>query len=206
MSKAELLLRNGAPMGGSRPATPADQGRLTGGHQYEVGYYISTCEHCNGPLIWRAGDIVYPREDRVGPAPADDMPKAVAEDYNEARDIAAKSSRGAAAILRLALQKLCQELGEKGENLNEDIGSLVQKGLSTDVQQALDALRVIGNNAVHPGELDIRDDRETVVGLMSLLNYVVEALITEPARRKALFDKLPAGAQTAIAKRDKKEP
>ncbi|WP_424033423.1 DUF4145 domain-containing protein [Methylocella sp.] len=49
------------------------------------------------------------------------------------------------------MQKLCVELGEKGKNIDDDIANLVKKGLSPELQQALDILRVIGNEAVHHG-------------------------------------------------------
>jgi hypothetical protein len=83
---------------------------------------------------------------------------------------------------------------------------LVKKGLAVEVQEALDTLRVIGNNAVHPGELDLKDDRATAEGLMHLLNYVVDAMITQPKRRKALFGMVPSGAKEAIVKRDGEAP
>lgn len=96
----------------------------------------------------------------------------------------------------------CIHLGEKGKNINDDIGALVKKGLGSDVQEALDTVRVIGNNAVHPGTIDLEDDVETAERLMELVNYVVDEMITRPARRKAMFAKVPPGAKEAIARRD----
>jgi hypothetical protein len=43
----------------------------------------------------------------------------------------------------------------------------VQKGLDVQIQQALDTVRVIGNEAVHPGEMDVRDD-PSLVGTLYL--------------------------------------
>ena len=52
---------------------------------------------------------------------------------------------------------LCH-LGEKGENINDEIANLVKKGLPVEVQRAMDLCRVIGTNAVRPGELNIDDN------------------------------------------------
>lgn len=132
------------------------------------------------------------------------MPMDVRADYEEARAIVALSPRGACALLRLAVQKLGGELGESGKNIDSDIASLVNKGLDVEVQQALDSLRVIGNNAVHPGEMDLTDDTETATALFTLLNFIVEDRIAQPKKRKAIFDKLPEGARAAIQKRNEK--
>ena len=61
----------------------------------------------------------------------------VRRDYEEASAILDASPRGAAALLRLAIEKLCKELGENGRDLNADIASLVRKGLDPRVQKAL---------------------------------------------------------------------
>jgi hypothetical protein len=131
-----------------------------------------------------------------------EMPEDVAADYNEARMIVELSPRGACALLRLGLQKLCRALGEPGKNINDDIKALVGKGLLPKVQYALDALRVIGNNAVHPGELDLRDDRGTALALFGSMNLVVEQMIAGSRQARDLYASLPQGARDAIQKRD----
>src|ERR1700721_3154236 len=116
--------------------------------------------------------MVVPPEAPVPPA-REEMPEECLPDYDEARLIVALSPRGAAALLRLAVQKLMPALGEKGENINDDIGALVAKGLPVQVQQALDFCRVIGNNAVHPGEININDTPEIAHNLFSMRNFIV---------------------------------
>jgi hypothetical protein len=168
-----------------------------------VGYARCTCRNCQQVSIWNEGEerCVDPVI-RGGPRPHIDMPEDVKGDYEEARRIVGQSPRGACGLLRLGLQKLCVDLGEKGENINDDIKSLVQKGLPEEVQQAMDSLRVIGNNAVHPGEMDLKDDAETATALFNLLNFVVEEMIAKPKRRRGIFDKLPVSVREAIKKRD----
>jgi Domain of unknown function (DUF4145) len=162
---------------------------------------ISTCQRCGGDGYWLRERLVDP-PNAPAPLPHGEMPEPVQKDYMEAREVVATSPRSACALLRLALQKLCAELGQPGKNINADIGALVSDGLPAGVQQALDALRVIGNNAVHPGELDLSDDTETALALFDVMNYIVDQRIAQPKRLEALYDKLPEGAREAIAKRD----
>jgi hypothetical protein len=129
------------------------------------------------------------------------MPAEVKTDYLEARRIVAVSPRGAAGLLRLALQKLIATLDES-ENLNTAIGNLVKRGLDPTVQQALDVVRVVGNNALHPGEMDVTDDRATALALFGLVNEITEAMIARPARVAQLYASLPAGARDAVERRD----
>ena len=133
-----------------------------------------------------------------------DLSTDIKQDYDEARSIANLSPRGAAALLRLAIQKLCIELGGSGDNLNQDIGTLVQRGLSVRVKQALDIVRVIGNECVHPGQIDLNDNPEIAQSLFSLVNIITEKMITEPIQIERLFSSLPAGKLDQITKRDSK--
>lgn len=143
-------------------------------------------------------------EGAVAPMPHPDMPEAVQADYLEARSIVDRSPRGAAALLRLSIQKLCIELGETEGSIDKDIKSLVGKGLPEGIQQALDVVRVVGNNAVHPGELTAEDIAEVSVSLFELINAIVEDRITRPRKLEALYLRLPARARDAIERRDGK--
>src|SRR5262249_61457358 len=125
--------------------------------------------------------MIYPTP-YAAPPPVTQMPWDVQADYLEARKVVGKSPRAAAALLRLALQKLMVHLGEMGNNLNDDIGNLVAKGLPERVQKALDTVRVVGNNAVHPGQLNIKDDRQTAMALLDLTNIGVETMMLQPQK------------------------
>lgn len=72
------------------------------------------------------------------------------------------------------------------------------------IQKALDSVRVIGNNAVHPGQIDLKDDTDTAISLFKLLNMIVEIMITQPKKVDEIYGKLPTSAKEAIKKRDKK--
>ena len=104
--------------------------------------------------------------------------------------------------MRLALEKICAQLESDGRDINAKIGAMVNKGLRVEIQQALDTVRVVGNNAVHPGQMDLKDDYETCIGLFELVNIIVENQISQPKKIAELFGKLPEGARDAIEKRD----
>lgn len=178
--------------------------RAWNGENYGVGQgslHVATCHHCRTSSVW-VDDVMYYPESTTAPAPNTDMPARVLDLYEEAASIADKSPRGAAALLRLAIQVLCKELGESGENINSDIGNLVAKGLKPTVQQALDVVRVTGNDAVHPGQIDT-DDPNTVQTLFRLVNIIIEYMITMPGEVSGLFNDLPPDKLKGIADRDK---
>ena len=70
------------------------------------------------------------------------------------------------------------------------------------VQQALDYCRVIGNNAVHPGEINIDDDPNVAHSMFEMINFIVEDRITRPKKIAELYSALPEGAIKAVKKRD----
>jgi hypothetical protein len=166
-------------------------------------FLLSKCVSCGAPTIWHDNEIIFPVT-VGGERASEDLPDGVRADFEEARLIANQSPRGAAALLRLAVQKLCLHLGESGKNINADVASLVAKGLPPKVQEALDSVRVIGNEAVHPGELDLRDDVATVSKLFRLINFIATKMITEPREIGEIYSGLPGDKLAAIAKRDAK--
>jgi len=166
-----------------------------------VNVDVSECFNCGEIAIWVGEKIVWPRESDV-PQPNPDLPSSIVADFREAGEIVNSSPRGAAALLRLCLQNLCIHLGEKGKNINEDIASLVSKGLDPRVTKMLDTLRIYGNNAVHPGEIDLRDDRETANKLFNLVNLIADITISQPKSIDELYDRIGEGPKKAIEKRD----
>lgn len=166
-------------------------------------YAVCRCSHCNGLSFWKDESLIYPDIGNVE-MPNDDLPDKVKKDYFEAANIVSKSPRGAAALLRLAIQKLCDDLVSGQKNLNTKIGELVEQGLNEKVRKALDVVRVIGNNAAHPGQIDIEDDPEVAYQLFRLINIIGQQMITEPADVDTMFDDLPDNAKKQVEKRDSK--
>jgi hypothetical protein len=99
-------------------------------HAYN-GLQTATCGHCKGRTVWfdeayKAGafepsgvapleppkaHMLWPLGIGNAPLPHEDMPDDVKNDYLEARAISELSPRGAAALLRLSIQRLCKHLG-----------------------------------------------------------------------------------------------
>lgn len=101
------------------------------------GFFIAICMHCKKPSYWFVDQMIYPNK-VIAPLPNPDLPEDIKTIFEEARQISNLSPKGSAALLRLAIQKLCVHLGEPGKDLNTDIGNLVKKGLPAKIQKALD--------------------------------------------------------------------
>lgn len=164
---------------------------------------FSTCLKCFKESYWVEGNIIYPRIS-VAPFAHDDMPEEVKEIYNEARNISDISPRASSALLRLAVEKLLPLVGAEGKSINDMIHDLVKKGLSRDIQMALDGLRVIGNEYIHPGKIEIQENNDITMGLFKVLNIIVENLITHKKDIQELYDFLPNDKKQWIEARDAK--
>ena len=150
--------------------------------------------------------VLYPIVDATIPKSHLNMPGEIAKDYDEAKLTFPFSARSSAALLRLVIQKLCRHLGESGKDIDSDIKSLVKNGLPTHIQQALDIVRVVGNEAVHPGEINIQDNPEVAKQLFDLINEIVDdriGKVQKQAEIEELYKKLPEKKLEHIRDRDK---
>lgn len=165
--------------------------------------YIARCCNCRKKIVWIDNEYIYPNivAEEVNP----DLPESVKQLYNEAGLIYNQSPRAACALLRLAIDRLCNELGETDRDINKNIGALVEKGLPKKVQQALDFVRVVGNKAVHPGVIafDV-DDTNTAKTLMRLINMIGQNMITDPKDIDNMYSQLPESTKKSIERRDGK--
>lgn len=166
-------------------------------------FHIARCYNCRKKIVWIDNEYIYPNivAEEVNP----DLPESVKQLYNEAGLIYNLSPRAACALLRLAIEKLCHELGETADKINDNIAALVKKGLSPKVQKALDLVRVVGNNAVHPGKIafDV-DDITTAKSLMRLVNMIGQIMITDPKDIDNMYSQLPESTKKSIERRDGK--
>ena len=162
---------------------------------------IARCCNCGKKIVWIDHEYIYPNivAEEVNP----DLPESVKQLYNEAGLIYNQSPRASCALLRLAIDRLCNELGETDRDINKNIGALVEKGLPKKVQQALDFVRVVGNKAVHPGIIafDV-DDINTAKTLMRLINMIGQSMITDPKEIENMYNQLPESAKESIERRD----
>ena len=163
--------------------------------------WVSKCAKCDEIALWIGQRQIWPA---TGTAPNahPDMPDDVRSEYAEARAIMDKSPRAAAALLRLAIEKLCDQLGAKGKRLFDKIGDLVSKGLPSEVRDSLDAVRITAGDAMHTGQIRRSDDRDVVGTLFELVNFIVQDRIARPKAIKHLQGRFSKGARDAIVERD----
>lgn len=187
-----IAISEGAPELGSQ---------TFGDGQVITNIWIGECCNCSKISIWQHENMIYPKAFN-SPPPNDDLPEDIKADYREAALVLEHSPRSAAALVRLAIEKLCCELGQTTGDLNSKIAALARNGLDERARMILDSVRVIGNEAVHPGSIDLRDDRETATRLLEALNFLADKLISQPREAEALYNRIPEEKRRAIEKRD----
>lgn len=170
---------------------------------------FSKCNSCDEICVWVDGNLVHPLKHSIED-PKELMPQEVKSLYNEARDVFTYSPRASVALLRLALEELLPFLGTEKAKINVMISDLSRKGkLKEEVKNAMDVLRIIGNNAVHGGVIELsnleEDPQRTAKALFKLLNYIVVETLQSNALIKEFYSLLPEQSLEGINLRDSKK-
>jgi hypothetical protein len=167
---------------------------------------ICFCKLCDKYTIWVDEKMIYPLVNGA-PFPNLDMSKRVKDIYEEARGINSQSPRSACALLRLSLEVLLSEVnGHNNKTLFENIGILIEKNkIAIQIQKHMDSLRVTGNDALHPAEIDKEngETKETALQMFDLLNIVAKTLISDPKAIDEFYNSNVSDTQKdAINRRD----
>ncbi len=172
-----------------------------GREKKEESLHLSYCQNCNNYMIWRKEEMIHP----LGkPPPSNEgLPEDIKEIYEEAGEVKSISLKSAAALLRLALEKLLEHLEVEGDRLYDKIGNLVEEGeVNPELQQMMDTVRITGNEAVHQGTIILDENPENVDILFFMINEITDEMITKPKKIEDVYEKLPDRKKEGIENRD----
>ncbi len=164
------------------------------------------CPVCNQAIILLRGTrgtrtvdedfIAYPRGASGRPIPLE-VPQVYAEDFKEACLVLAHSDKASAALSRRCLQAILRdEAKTKAHHLSKQIEEvLASKTLPSQVAEAMDAVRHIGNFASHPmkdtntGEI-VNVESGEAEWCLDVLEALFDFYFVQPAQLKAKKDAL----------------
>lgn len=133
--------------------------------------------------------MLYPKNSSA-PPPQENMPEEVLALYKEAASIVSDSPSAACLLIRKALEVLLADLTNE-TNLNKMITIItedVTKPWAKQLTPLLTSIRLIGNDAVHPREINRADNEQTALTLFSFLNICVDKLISQPLKTKQFLE------------------
>lgn len=149
--------------------------------------YARTCDCCEATHLFikgigvKEGILIYPQKTTAPPA-QEDMPEDILTIYQEAAAIVSISPSAACVLIRKALEILLARF-TKETNLSKMINTLAKEHQWIDKYKALlEAVRLIGNDAAHPRELNRADNQKTATYLFQFLNRCVNHLISQPLK------------------------
>jgi hypothetical protein len=151
-------------------------------------------------MVHVAGERVIHPKGGMNRRPASiDVPRPIAEDYNEACQVLADSPKASAALSRRCLQAILREYAKvKAQDLSKEIDELLaSKQLPTYLANDIDAIRHYGNFAAHPiksassGEIVPVEPGEAEWQL-DLLDSLFDFYFVRPAESKRKRDALNA--------------
>ena len=68
----------------------------------------------------------------------------------------------------------------------------------------MDIVRIVGNEAVHPGEINLDDNSEMAIKMFRLMNMIIEKMIIDPRELEELYNTMPDDKLEGIKNRDTK--
>ena len=173
------------------------------GNQKSTGnideFAFSRCTHCNNNSIWKLDKnaLIYPKNSSRN-FDLTDIPKDLADDYEEACLVISDSPKASSALSRRCLQGLLREQGFSAKSLAQEIQSAIDsKTLPSHICDSLDAIRNIGNFAAHP----MKDTNSgTVVPVepgeaewnLDVIQSLSDFFYVQPAKMQARKDALNA--------------
>jgi hypothetical protein len=164
--------------------------------------HAARCTACTKVSLWMGspspdgrsatrGHMVFPAARIFGTDLPEEAPEYIADLWDQARDVAPYSAPAAAALLRVGLQQMLQDLAPDEEDLVEAVGAALPGGVPSPIYDAMDVLQLTGEEGQFAGELRLDDDEELLPSLFGLLRYIVEATYVATARALAAFEALP---------------
>lgn len=84
------------------------------------------------------------------------------------------------------------------------LSALVANGLPKTLQKTMNIVRVIGDEVVHPGEINIDDNKNMAIAMFRFMNSIIEKIIVEPKEIDDLYKMMPIEKLKGIENRDKK--
>jgi hypothetical protein len=129
--------------------------------------HLSNCHNCNGFAVWVRGRLMFPGR-------GEEMPDLdlVEADFEEAAAMLNKFPRGATALIHVCIEKLMPLLRKAGKD--EDISSLLRKGLEVEIHQTMEALQVLRKSPVQLTQFNSQEDRETALRFFDSLKEILE--------------------------------
>ena len=158
------------------------------------------CVACKQGSLWLLdkdeGEMVMVYPDKgIGPSLPSEAGDDVRKLYDEANSIVTRSPRAASALLRSALEVLCKKI--LGKTAKGDLKSMITKiakehNFNAQAIKAMDNVRLTGNRAIHPGQIELQDNTKPEV-LFELLWYIVQQAISQHQTAERLNKLAQAG-------------
>lgn len=171
------------------------------------GINLCYCSHCSQHTIWKNKELIDPIMG-LAEQPNEDLPSDIQELYNEANNVVNLSPKSACALLRLALEKLFDNLlGPNKKSISQNIANLAKEGkLPEKISKSSEIIRIIGDGQLHNGIIDLTglDTKQTALKLFSLINIIGTYLISNKKMVDDLYSQLPQEEIQKIEKRYKK--